>query len=60
MMGCDVVFSTTASPHYTIEARQLLPAALGSDRPGSTEDIDPAVKNSKIRLVDIDELGGFR
>jgi glutamyl-tRNA reductase len=25
MLDCDVVFSTTASPHYTVEARRLLP-----------------------------------
>ena len=60
MMGCDVVFSTTASPHYTLEAKQLVPGCprLFIDL-AVPRDIDPAVKNlAKIRLVDIDELGG--
>jgi glutamyl-tRNA reductase len=60
MLGCDLVFSTTASPHYTVEANQLLPGCpkLLVDL-AVPRDIDPAVKTlAGIRLVDIDELGG--
>lgn len=60
MLGCDVVFSTTASPHYTLEAKQLLSGCpkLMIDL-AVPRDIDPTVKTvSGVRLVDIDELGG--